>query len=105
MTMNFDINVATGQLLTKVALDKEGTATYTVMVTATDPYYVTDTDSENGSDIIDVTVTVADVEEDPAGDRRRFSRRGGGNADCSWLTYMGADDDDNADACLHIGGN
>ena len=64
--MNFDINVATGQLLTKVALDAEaqGAAEYTVMVTATDPYFVTDTEIE-GVDTIEVKVTVADVEEDP----------------------------------------
>ena len=43
--MNFDIDVATGQLLTKVALDTEaeGGNTYTFMVIATDPYFVTGT--------------------------------------------------------------
>ena len=64
--MNFDINVATGQLLTKVALDTEAADdnVYIAMVTATDPYIVPGGDTR-GFDTIEVTVTVADLEEDP----------------------------------------
>ena len=93
--MNFDINVATGQLLTKVALDTEadGGNEYTVMVTATDPYFVTGT-TERGSDTITVTVTVADVEEDPTvtGEASVDVEEGMTTV----ATYAGADDDDNA---------
>ena len=53
----FDINRATGQLITKVALNFEGTPTYTVTVTATDPFKATVTSV--------VTITLTDVNEDP----------------------------------------
>ncbi len=53
----FDINRATGQLTTKEALNHEGTPTYTVTVTATDPF---------GAMVMSVvTITVTDVNEDP----------------------------------------
>ena len=55
--MSFDINRATGQLITKVALNFEVTPTYTVTVTATDPFEATVTS--------EVTITVTDVNEDP----------------------------------------
>ena len=55
--MSFDINRATGQLITKAALNFEGTPTYTVTVTATDPFGATVTSG--------VTITVTDVNEDP----------------------------------------
>ena len=45
----FTIDRATGQLMTKVPLDKETMASYTVMVTATDPYFVTGTDKRTGA--------------------------------------------------------
>ena len=54
---SFDINRATGQLITKVALDHEGLRSYIAMVKATDPF---------GSEIeAQVTITVTDVNEDP----------------------------------------
>ena len=53
----FDINRATGQLTTKAALDHEMEGTYTVTVTATDPFGTPDTSL--------VTITVTDVNEDP----------------------------------------
>ena len=55
---SFDINRATGQLITKVALDHEGTPEYTdIMVKATDPF---------GAEIeAQVTITVTDVNEAP----------------------------------------
>ena len=49
----FDIDPATGQLMTKVALDFENKASYTVMVTATDPH--------NLSTSITVTIIVTNV--------------------------------------------
>ena len=51
----FDINRNTGQLLTKAALDHETESTYSVAVTATD--------TAGGIDIIDVTITVNNVDE------------------------------------------
>ena len=53
----FDINRATGQLTTKAALDFEDDPSYTVTVTATDPF--------GASDDAPVTITVTDVNEDP----------------------------------------
>ena len=54
---SFDIGRTTGQLLTKAPLDFETKATYTVVVTATDPSGATDS--------IMVTINVTDV-DDPA---------------------------------------
>ena len=59
---SFDIDPATGQLMTLAALDYETKRTYSVTVTARD--------SGGLSDSIDVTITVTDVEDDampPAG--------------------------------------
>ena len=50
---SFDIGSATGQLMTKAALDYETKASYEVTVTATDP--------EGASDMITVTIMVTDV--------------------------------------------
>ena len=56
---SFDINRATGQLITKAALDHEGTSPlYTVMVRATDPF--------NAFVEAQVTITVTDVNEAPS---------------------------------------
>ena len=55
--MSFDINRATGQLITKVALNFEQGPTYEVTVTATDPFGAMVTSL--------VTITVTDVNEDP----------------------------------------
>ena len=99
--MNFDIDVATGQLLTKVALDTEAPdgGAYTVIVTATDPYLVTDT---RGSDTIDVRVTVADEEEDP-------EVTGEASVDVAEgmtavATYTGADDEDSTGPAFTLEG-
>ena len=52
---DFDIDPATGQLMTKTALDYETRNTYTVMVTADD--------GNRGMDTVTVTITVTDVDE------------------------------------------
>ena len=61
---SFDIDVATGQLRTKVELDREadGGDSYMVTVTATDPF--TGTNGTN-SDMITVDITVTNVDEAP----------------------------------------
>ena len=55
--MHFDIDMATGQLMTKSALDYETRMSYMVMVKATDPY--------GAYDSIMVTIMVTDVDETP----------------------------------------
>ena len=52
---SFNIGSATGQLITKAALDYEAKASYVVTVTATDP--------DSASDMITVTITVTNVDE------------------------------------------
>ena len=54
---SFDIVQASGQLLTKAALDYEDNNSYTVTVTVTDP--------SGESDTISVTITVTDVNDAP----------------------------------------
>ena len=56
---SFTINPATGQLMTRAALDHETKNSYTVVVTATDPGDLTDT--------ITVMIDVTDVAEAPVG--------------------------------------
>ena len=65
---SFSIDWATGQLMTKGALDHEADETLTVTVRATDPAGVPQAEAagENNSDSIDVTITVTDVNEPPA---------------------------------------
>ena len=53
----FDIDRATGQLLTKAPLDHEQRSSYSIVVTATDPFLA------SGS--VRVTITVEDVDEPP----------------------------------------
>ena len=54
---SFAIDVTNGQVMTKAALNQEGDPSYSVTVTATDPF--------GESDEIDVTITVEDVNEAP----------------------------------------
>ena len=67
---DFDIDRATGQIMTKVALDHEETGgpVKTVMVRATDPEGVPDADPrvDTNSDVVTVGITITDVNEPPA---------------------------------------
>ena len=54
---SFAIDVTNGQVMTKAALDEETTPSYSVTVTATDPF--------GANDVITVTITVEDVNEAP----------------------------------------
>ena len=58
---SFDIDPATGQLITKAALDEETEDSYSVTVKADDG-----TGADNSSADQPVTITVADVDEEPA---------------------------------------
>ena len=67
-TESFDINWATGQIMTKAALDEETAPSYTVTVRATDPAGVPQAGIAQtaNSDEIVVTINVTDVNEPPA---------------------------------------
>ena len=69
-TASFDIDTATGQLMTKEALDYETKVSYSVTVTASD--------SGGLSDSIDVTITVTN--EDEMGRVTFLERRSGRNS-------------------------
>ena len=60
----FDIDWATGQLMTKAPLDTETLPSYTVTVKATDPAGVPENDTDN-SDTVMVAITVTNVNEAP----------------------------------------
>ena len=82
---SFDIGSATGQLMTKAALDYEmprgaemsdtNTNDYMVTVTATDP--------EGASDMITVTITVTDVVNEEMTLLQRYDANGDGMIDKS----------------------
>ena len=65
---SFAIDWATGQLMTKAALDFETTPSYTVVVRATDPAGVPQVDAAvaDNSGEVTVDITVTDVNEAPA---------------------------------------
>ena len=89
----FDIGESTGQLTTKVALDHEQRASYTVTVTATDS-------SLRSSRGLRVTINVTHVEEDPViaegGASLEYPeiKNGKPNTD-TVFTYTASDDEDN----------
>ena len=97
---SFDIVRSSGQLRTKAALDFETTPSYTVMVTATDPF--------DSSDTAEVTIMVTDVNEDPTFDAGVMSidheegttvldADGNNNSpDAAVYTILDQDRDDNA---------
>ena len=65
---SFDIDWATGQIMTKADLDAETTGSYTVVVRATDPSGVPQegTAVADNSDEVTVVITITDVNEAPA---------------------------------------
>ena len=64
---SFEIDWATGQLKTKVALNEETKDSYTVTVRATDPLGLPEVEAANteNSDTVTVIITVTDVNEPP----------------------------------------
>ena len=100
-TDSFSIDWATGQLMTKGALDHEtGGGTRTVTVRATDPAGVPQADPavDDNSDEITVTITVTDVGEPPAvaGDAEVTFEELAGAIATPLGTYTGTDPDDGA---------
>ena len=95
---SFDLS-ASGQLLTKNALDYEAKSSYTVTVTATDP--------SDASDSITVTITVNDVEEAPefpAGESGARSVAENTAAGRNIGGPVAATDDDDASLTYALGG-
>ena len=99
---SFDIDVATGQLRTKATLDRETKAAYEVMVTATDPYTGTN------SDTITVNITVTNVDEAPELAGMASPRQAENTATTTAVaTYTVTDDEDdatNTDVVLSLSG-
>ena len=98
---SFDIDPATGQLITKAALDEEATDTYTVTVRATDPAGVpqaVSADSAN-SDTVMVEIAVTDVNEPPAvvGDATATFNEDTGGIDSELFAYMANDPETSGD--------
>ena len=96
---SFDIDWATGQLMTKVALNFEITPTYTVVVRATDPAGVPQESNAvpENSDVVTVIITIADVNEPPAitGDAAVTFDETAGNIDGSLDDYAADDPETN----------
>ena len=88
---SFSINRATGQLSTKAKLDFEGTSTFSVTVTATDPFGAPASDSSM------VTITVTDVNEAPTLTAVATSIDRAENVDTLTVASYTATDDDAAD--------
>ena len=103
---NFDINRATGHIVTKAALDHEepDADVQTVMVTATDPFGAVAT--------VRVTITVVDVNEDPELTgaatidiaENETDLDGTGTADEYIVTDEDEDDNDDADITWTLSG-
>ena len=101
--VSFDIDVATGQLWTKAAVDKETDEEYTVTITATDPF----TDTNNNSDTITVAITVTNVDEDPELTGMDSLRHPENTPTATAVgTYTATDDEDasNGDVSLTLSG-
>ena len=106
---SFDIDRATGQIMTKAALDVEMDATYMVVVRATDPSGLplaleSDLDAGN-SDTITVTITVTGVNEPPAvtGDAA-VPFQENGTIDTPLHTYMEDDPETDDDSTWSLSG-
>ena len=92
---SFDIDRATGQLMTKAALNHEDAASYTVTVTATDPFGVPAS--------AEVTIQVADVNEAPTIDDSPAAAESfaeNGDVATAVEDYAATDQDDGEEATL-----
>ena len=101
----FSIDVATGQLRTSAALDREvsGGDSYMVMVTATDPSFTDAADS----DMIEVTINVTNVNEDPkltGPASARVAENTTISTPIATTAYEATDDEDDADVVLTLSG-
>ena len=99
---SFDIDWATGQLMTKAALDEETKGEYTVVVRATDPSGVPQVANANpdNSDTVRVVIAVTDVNEAPAvvGDAAVTFNEDTGAIATALDDYTATDRDDGAPA-------
>ena len=97
---SFDINGATGQLMTQAMLDHETKASYTVMVTATDTAGLTDS--------ITVTITVTNVNEAPMFADETATRMVDENTAADMMigdAFMATDLDDGDEVMYSLGGD
>ena len=95
---SFDIDWATGQIMTKADLDEETEDSYTVVVRATDPAGVPQEGTavaDNSAEVM-VVITVTDVNEAPAvaGDAAVTFNEDTVDIDTALDTYMAVDPDD-----------
>ena len=95
---SFDIDWATGQIMTKAALNFEGDPTYTVTVRATDPAGIPQagTADTTNSDTVTVNINVTDVNEPPAvtGDAEVTFQEVAGQIATPLVTYTAPDPED-----------
>ena len=97
---SFDINAASGQLMTQAMLDHETKASYMVMVTATDKAGLTDS--------ITVTITVMDVNEAPMFADETATRMVDENTAADMMigdAFMATDLDDGDEVMYTLGGD
>ena len=105
---SFSIDWATGQIMTKDALDEETGAEYTVVVRATDPTGIpqVQTAVETDSDEITVTITISDVNEPPAvtGNATSTFDETDGNIATPLNTYTAADPENDTPITWSVSG-
>ena len=98
---SFDIDWATGQLMTKAGLDEESKDSYTFVVRATDPDGVPQVSSADtaNSDEVTVVITVTDVNEPPAiaGEAAVTFAESAGNITASLYGYIANDPETSGD--------
>ena len=97
---SFDINAASGQLMTQAMLDHETKASYMVMVTATDKAGLTDS--------ITVTITVTNVNEAPMFADETATRMVDENTAADMMigdALMATDPDDGDEVMYSLGGD
>ena len=104
----FDIDWATGQIMTKGPLDEEAQSTHKVTVRATDPAGDPDVTNavDTNSDEITVTITITDVNESPAiaGDERVTFNEVDDNIEEALQTYNEDNPEDDAPSTWSVAG-